>query len=249
MAEANGKIYDENFYRSIKDSSYLSALNIAPIVIDLIHPKTMVDIGCGVGTWTRAFRDLGVDAYGVDGDYVDKSQLMIDEKFFLPWNLENRFDLTQKFDLAITIEVAEHLTPARAETFVEDLTKSSDVILFSAAISGQGGTNHINEQFQDYWKKIFEKYGFVAIDYLRPKIWNNDRIGVYHRQNIFFYVRLSELFKYPRLMKYYLDHQEDQIMNIVHPVLFIMRTQQFNNAILRVKELEAEIARLKYTPR
>ena len=245
MAEASGKIYDENFYKSIKNSSYSSATVIAPMVIDLIHPKTMVDIGCGAGSWSKAFSDLGVDVYGIDGDYVDKNQLMIDEKKFVPWNLENRINASKKMDLAITIEVAEHLSPERAETFVEDLTNISDVILFSAAILAQGGTNHINEQFQSYWQRIFGQYGFVAIDYLRPKIWNNRRVGLYHRQNIFFYIRETELFKYPRLMDFYLKYHDVQIPDLVHPDAFIARTKQYNNAILTIRKLKDEIARLK----
>lgn len=111
MAEASGKIYDKNFYLEQKDKSYISATKVIPIIIDAIHPKTMIDVGCGVGTWTRAFQEFGVDAYGIDGDYVDRSQLMIDPKKFFPRNLEQSINLHGKTDLVISMEVAEHLTP------------------------------------------------------------------------------------------------------------------------------------------
>lgn len=111
MAEASGEIYDAKFYQEQKDESYRSARSVAPIIIEAVHPKTMVDVGCGVGAWARAFQDFGVDAYGVDGDYVDRSQLLIDQKKFFPHNLEEKIVINKKVDLVISMEVAEHLTP------------------------------------------------------------------------------------------------------------------------------------------
>lgn len=248
LAEANSKIYNAQFFENEGSHNFKSAEMIVPLVLELVHPKNMIDVGCGVGPWVKVFQNHGVDSYGIDGDYVNKNQLLIDEKNFLPWNLESRFDLNKKFDLAITLEVAEHLTPQRAVTFVEDLTKLSDVILFSAAITAQGGTNHINEQFQNYWVEIFKKHGFVAIDYLRPQIWQDTRIEICYRQNILLYVRETSISKYPRLFNFYLKHCDEQILDVVHPEMFMLRTNQFNYAIMKIKELEKIVEKLSTPP-
>lgn len=231
MAEdhAGNQNYDENFYKMQKDDSYKSATLVLPAVRKFIRPKKVIDIGCGVGTWLAAWKNFGAEIYGVDGDYVDRSQLFISEKNFHPANLENKIKLNEKFDLVETLEVAEHLSPARADSFVEDLVKLGNVILFSAAIAGQGGVNHVNEQMQSYWAEKFLNQGYVGIDCIRPQIWNKKQIEFWYRQNIFIYVKSSELYRYPELQEYYLKHKENQILDVVHPEAWIGRLIGFQN--------------------
>ena len=165
QAHAGNQLYDENFYLEINEGSLSSAVAILPLLADLIHPRTVADVGCGGGGWLAVWQELyGAKIFGIDGDYVDRSQLFIAAENFHPANLEERITLTQRFDLVMSLEVAEHLTPARADSFVEDLTRLSDVILFSAAIPSQGGTNHVNEQWQSYWMKKFLRQGYVTVD-------------------------------------------------------------------------------------
>ena len=172
----------------------------------------------------------GIDVYGIDGDYVDRSQLLIDEKFFHPANIEERITLDRRFDLVESLEVAEHLTPARADSFVEDLTRLSDVILFSAAIPAQGGTNHVNEQWQSYWAEKFLRFGYVGIDCVRPSVWNNVNASMHYRQNILIYAKSSELYRYPELQEFYLKHRDATIFNAVHPEMWINKLVEFQNA-------------------
>ena len=127
------------------------------------------------------------------------------------------------------MEVAEHLSPSRADSFVEDLTKLGDVILFSAAIVGQGGINHVNTQMQSYWAKKFLRLGYVGIDCIRPKVWENQQVAVWYRQNIFIYADSQKLYRYPELKKYYLEHFEDTIFDSVHPEMWINQLIQFQN--------------------
>lgn len=223
--------YDENFYRAQKDGSFKSAERILPVVNRFIHPRNVIDIGCGVGTWLAAWqKNFGVEIYGIDGDYVDRSQLFIAEKFFHPTNLEKRITLKRRFDLAMTLEVAEHLTPDRADSFIEDLTKLSDVILFSAAIPAQGGTNHVNEQWQSYWAEKFLHFGYVAIDCVRPETWKKNDVEVWYSQNVLLYAKSSELYRYPELQEFYLKHRDAIILDAVHPKLWIDRVINFQNA-------------------
>lgn len=216
----NKQFYTENFYRAQKEGSLRSAEEILPIVAKFIHPRSVIDVGCGVGGWLAVWQSLinGIAIYGADGDYVDRSQLFIAEENFYPTNLEERITLRRRFDLAMSLEVAEHLTPARGDSFVEDLVSLSNVILFSAAIPKQGGTNHINEQWQSYWAQKFSQYGYVGIDCIRPKIWTNDRVETWYRQNTLLYVYHSLLYRYPELQEFYLRYREVTIFDMVHPI-------------------------------
>lgn len=226
---AGTKAYDENFYRAQKDASYKSAMEVLQVVSKFIYPRSVIDIGCGVGTWLFAWKKYGVDIYGIDGDYVDRSQLFIDEKMFHPANLEERIKLERRFDLAMTLEVAEHLTPARADSFVEDLTRLSDVILFSAAIPAQGGTNHVNEQWQSYWAQKFLNLDYVGIDCIRPAIWMKENVCVWYRQNTLLYAKSSELYRYPKLQDFYFKHRDATIFETIHPEMFLSNIIKFKS--------------------
>ena len=61
--------YDRRFFETIVDGSKRSANVIAPIVVNLVHPQTVVDVGCGTGSWLKTFLEAGVeDGLGIDGD-------------------------------------------------------------------------------------------------------------------------------------------------------------------------------------
>ena len=239
QAHAGNQAYDENFYRAQKDGSFAAAVTILPFVNEFVHPRTVVDVGCGVGTWLAVWqKNFAAEIFGIDGDYVDRSQLLIDEKFFHPANLEERLNLNRRFDLAMSLEVAEHLTPARADSFVEDLTRLSDVVFFSAAIPVQsGGVNHVNEQWQSYWAEKFSQRGYVVVDCIRPKVWLNDGVPhICYRQNVFIYAKSTELYRYPELQDYYLRHRDATILNLVHPRYYIGNILQFKKFYQQVQE-------------
>lgn len=219
MADQNP--YDENFYRAQKDGSYRSAELTIPMLFKwLPKPRTVVDVGCGLGTWLSVFKRHGAEVLGVDGAYVKKDMLYIKKEEFLEADLENESVSTdgERFDLAVSLEVAEHLSAKRAPTFIRDLTSLSDVVFFSAAVPMQGGTNHINEQWQSYWAKYFADENYVCIDCIRPQIWDIKEIKVEYKQNILLYVKESALGSYPRLLDFYLSRRHDkQLLDTIHP--------------------------------
>ena len=108
--------YSEDFFRLLQEGSRRSAETIVPIVMYLGGRfRSVVDIGCGLGTWLRVFQQHGVDdVLGIDGDYVDRAALEIPSERFLPHNLEKPINLRRQFDLVIALEVAEHLPRACA---------------------------------------------------------------------------------------------------------------------------------------
>jgi 2-polyprenyl-3-methyl-5-hydroxy-6-metoxy-1,4-benzoquinol methylase len=135
-----------------------------PEILHVFEVRSALDVGCGIGTWLREFDRLGVKSYlGVDGDYIDLNQLVIPRDRFKSRNLEETFNFGW-FDLFCCVEVAEHLPSSVANNFVASLVKSEPIVLFSAAIHRQGGTGHVNEQWQSYWAEKFAHHGYVTLD-------------------------------------------------------------------------------------
>lgn len=182
--------YGEGFYDEIDEWSRESAAAIVPWIVDALAPSSVVDVGCGRGAWLAAFVSTGVhDVLGIDGDYVDRRSLHIDPSSFRPADLVAPPDLGRTFDLAVSLEVAEHLPPERAGAFVALLTSLAPIVLFSGAVPGQGGTHHVNEQWPAYWAQRFEAEGFAAIDAVRPRFWDDPRVAYYFAQNTVVYAR------------------------------------------------------------
>lgn len=203
---------------------------IVPWIMDHFHPETVIDVGCGIGTFTSVFKQHGCKVLGVDGPWCNKKMLFknIDPSEFLEHELEKPLPIKDKFDLAFCLEVAEHLTPQRAPSFIEELTRLSDIIIFSAAIPGQGGDHHFNEQWLPYWKTLFEKCDFEVLDILRPIFWENKNIFWWYRQNIV-------LVKKKSIVLENIEHYPENILtNVVHPDLFTTVTDYKDpNAIKR----------------
>ena len=161
-----------------------------PLVFSWVHPRSVVDVGCGVGTWLGEAARLGIEDFlGVDGDYVDRAMLEIPAERFVPRDLCEPFDLGRRFDLVMSVEVAEHLPLAHADRFVEALTSLGAVVLFSAAIPGQGGEHHVNEDWPQAWARRFAKHGYRWADPLRLATWNDERVDPWYAQNLLVFHR------------------------------------------------------------
>ncbi|MFD1736789.1 methyltransferase domain-containing protein [Bacillus salitolerans] len=187
------ELYNEDFFNIQSNGSKQSANEIVPFIIDLIQPKSVIDVGCGVGTWLSTFEEKGVDqVLGLDGSYVEESMLLISKEKFKPCNLEDPVRIDKKYDLAISLEVSEHLSKESAINFVGFLTSLSEVVLFSAAIPYQGGVGHINEQWLDYWEDIFKRKGYELFDVIRPKFWTNINVSYWYSQNMVIFVKKNK---------------------------------------------------------
>lgn len=219
-------MYDRKFYEKRDGDTRYAAKIIANIVRNYFEVNTVIDIGCGTGSWLKAFKNMGAkEILGLDGDYVDRNMLVIDKKNFVPANFEKKIKIPKKFDLLITLEVAEHISFSRAGGFVRDLCQLSDVILFSAATKLQGGDGHINEQRMSYWKKKFEHEDYVMLDVIRKKIWNNTKIPVWYRQNVVIFVK-KEVYEN---LNYKCQSEDGQIVDIIHPELYEQKILEFQD--------------------
>jgi 2-polyprenyl-3-methyl-5-hydroxy-6-metoxy-1,4-benzoquinol methylase len=216
MKKENKDYYNEQFYDAQAQRSYESARKILRIVFETYRPKTMVDFGCGYGTWLSAARDMGVKkVVGFDGDWVSKEDLYSADIDFNVADLEKKIKVKDKFDMAISLEVAEHLRPESAEIFIKSICNASDVILFGAAIEDQNGTNHINTQWQSYWVDLFKKQGYQCYDIVRSQVWNSKNVEFWYKQNTFLFINNNS----KELKKDIFDDKNYKMLqyNIVHP--------------------------------
>ena len=181
--------YGTDFYRFLASFAVRSAQRIVPKLTAVAAIRSVADFGCGLGGWLSVWAASGASVAGVDGPYVDSRRLMIDPNDFHAADLAAKINLGRQFDLVQSLEVAEHLPASKAAQFVETLTAHGACVLFSAAVPGQGGENHINEQPLGYWRSIFREHGYCAVDYLRPLICDDAEIARWYRCNMMLYVK------------------------------------------------------------
>jgi hypothetical protein len=181
--------YEESYIRHIAGGSGRSAAHVVPILQLLLHVESVADFGCGSGTWLSAWRSIGIeDICGIDGPYLTQRSLVIPAKRFVAADLAAPIKLGRRFDLAMSLEVAEHLPAQAAATFVETLANHAPIVLFSAAPPGQGGEHHINERPYAYWRQLFSTHGYSVLDAVRPRIAGNTQIEPWYRYNTLLFV-------------------------------------------------------------
>ena len=215
--------YGTSFYDMINEGSLRSARTVAPMVMDLLHPETILDLGCGEGTWLSVFADHGCQIHGVDHD-INPDRLQIPAENFTNFDLSHGQHLPPvrwTYDLALSLEVAEHLPPERADWLIHTLTAASKAVLFSAAIPGQGGTGHVNEQWPRYWADKFRALGYEVTGALRWRFWDlaPDEIENWYAQNLLLCVHADELATRPELIPWF-EGPKALPFGVVHPVLW-----------------------------
>ncbi len=180
--------YDGAFFAGHANGMVRSAQAVVPMVLAMCPARRVVDVGCGLGAWLRTFQNEGVEVvHGYDGDYVDRNNLFIDPGDFHTIDLNHATELSERYDLAVCLEVGEHLAARAARGLVDLLTKAAPLVLFSAAVPGQGGTGHVNEQWPAYWKALFDNRGYCRLDPFRPRMWRDERVEIWYRQNMFLF--------------------------------------------------------------
>lgn len=209
--------YNDEFFDELADGVRTSAGTIVPIVVDLLHPASVLDVGCGRGDWLRAFLDHGVDnVVGVDGPHVPRDQLRIPEAAFVAADLREPLALNRRFDLVMSLEVAEHLDADLAPSFVASLVAHGRAVLFSAAIPFQGGAGHVNEAWQSSWAAVFAAHGFVPVDVIRPRVWHDDRVAFWYAQNTLLYIDERDSVLVGELGQ---EAGRAELLDVVHPAL------------------------------
>lgn len=224
--------YTKDFYEKLSNAQNDSRIIIEQLLEVFREAdyklNSVVDLGCGIGQWLDSFTKVvgkEVEIQGYDGDRVG-DQIIIPKENFAVADLSKPLNTNRKYDLAMSLEVAEHINESSADIFVESLINLSDVVMFSAAIPYQKGTHHVNCQWQTYWIDKFEKRGYQVLDCIRPKVWNQG-VAYYYAQNILLYYRKdSEKTKgFERLKTLNVPTQ----YNVVHPSLWEDYMSRFEN--------------------
>lgn len=185
--------YDSQFmtYTTLMNNN--SAHVVSHMLFQQFHPNSIIDFGCAHGGWLKAWQDNGAtDLLGLDGDYVDREKLLIDNQNFIPTDLSQPIVAKKKYDLAQCVEVAEHLPESSASILIKSITSHAPVVLFSAAPPGQGGRGHINEQPYEYWRDLFAKEGYSMFDWIRPQLAGHNDIQPWYKYNLFLFIDLEQ---------------------------------------------------------
>lgn len=231
-------LYDKKFYDTQKDGSFRSAeLYLAYLWSLLPGIESVVDLGCGVGTWLRAAHELGAaKLVGYDGTWNRQANMIEPTIQFNPVDLNQSIAPTERFDLAISLEVAEHLAPAGSQRFVDSLTALADVVLFSAAYPGQGGTGHINERPHSDWAAMFAQHDYRVFDLFRGRFWDHPEIDTCYAQNAFLYVRAG-CAEYPLLTARGFKALDGfAFMNCIHPKLYQVKVKRARSLRQKVEK-------------
>jgi SAM-dependent methyltransferase len=217
-SEERAQHYDKAFFEGFAEDSQRSAGIVLSRLLEQYRPASILDVGCGVGTWLRAAQELGIAGLrGLDGPWVGADQLRIPAGAFERIDFEAAdWPEIRAVDLAVSLEVAEHLSPEAGDRLVRYLCHSAPVVLFSAAIPNQGGEGHRNEQWQSYWAERFAREGFTPRTGLRSAVWADDRVEFWYQQNMILYVAESHAGHFPA-------SAADAMIDAVHPRLYHIR--------------------------
>lgn len=230
--DQRSEIYDDLHHGQLAEQrqrNRASALKILRILFEHYRPRSALDVGCGLGTWLAAARELGVEEiFGVDGAWLDDATLDIGRNEVMRVDLEKGVALERRFDLVISLEVAEHLHERAADGFVASLVRHGDVVLFSAAIPFQGGHHHVNEQFPEYWVERFAAHGYQVLDFVRPRIWTDKEVLWWLRQNVLVFAHPRALESHARLRE---QLSASRPLSIVLPDVYMARVAPAQQAM------------------
>jgi trans-aconitate methyltransferase len=186
--ESDKDLYDESYFKSLDWRVRPSVETVVPEIIRSFGPSSAVDVGCGDGQWTIALAGRGVRAIGVDSADIAREPhplatfLVRDLTEMAPGSLGNS-------DICICLEVSEHLPESSADPLVALLASSADLVLFSAAVPGQGGTSHLNEQPHSYWIDRFGPHRFLPDPTWRDRFGERSQVAPWYRQNMIVFER------------------------------------------------------------
>jgi SAM-dependent methyltransferase len=190
--------YNKLFFDYMERGSRASARQILPLLASDLPIRSVLDVGCGRGSWLAEWIERGVnDVCGVDGEYVGQGLLTIPRHTFQAQNIAQSFDLHRQFDLVHCLEVGEHVPTSHSEALVDNLIRHGTIILFSAATPGQGGEFHVNEQPLSFWRTIFRSRGYLPFDYVRSAIALDKLVQPWYRYNMLLYVHQYRIASLP----------------------------------------------------
>jgi SAM-dependent methyltransferase len=206
---------------------------VTKLLSDTFQPKSVVDVGCGTGVWLRAFKRLGVETVlGIDWFDPKSVPLLISPEEYRRLDLTYPFELGQRYDLALCLEVAEHVPESRSESLVNNLTNLSDTIVFSAAIPLQLGFHHVNERWPGHWIEKFARREFSLVDRARFQFWTSAKVEYWYSQNLVVFLDKRSP-RYEHLRGALETIPIPPGLPLVHPALYLERSRRLGSPIGR----------------
>jgi SAM-dependent methyltransferase len=214
-----------------------SAARILDVVLEYHRPASVLDVGCGLGTWLKVARSRGIsDIKGIEGAWLDPTKLQVEPHLIENMDLERPFDLKRRFDLVISLEVAEHVSADAADGFVASLARHASVVLFSAAIPFQGGHHHVNEQFLPYWVERFSRFNFKPLNMIRSKIWEDRTVLWWLRQNVLLFAE-QEFIADNEHLRRAVEEGAACPLSLVHPDVYLHRMHTGALAVQKMNQV------------
>jgi hypothetical protein len=202
-----------------------SAEIVVPLLNSVFQPASVIDLGCGTGDWLSVWKRHAVSSVkGYDGVWVPPSALVISEDEFNAVDFCAAIPDMGFADLAMCLEVAEHVPASVGKQFVSVLCRTAPVIVWSAAVPGQGGYGHVNEQYLSYWVQEFANKPF---DIIRPKIWSRSDVAWWYQQNLLVFASTAAQLRFNLSIN-------DTPLPYIHPCLYEQARDPRNYSIRRM---------------
>lgn len=174
-------------YDAVREGTIKSACTVLPMLAETLgQPTGLLDVGCGEGHWLDAAEALWgpLDCMGLDVEAGRTPDGLVIERWDAEAGQPIPHSSTRRWPLALCLEMAEHVSPEAGEHLVAELCRVSERVVFSAAIPGQGGVGHVNEQWPCYWADKFAGHDYVGTGRARERVWDDDRLEPWYRQNL-----------------------------------------------------------------
>jgi SAM-dependent methyltransferase len=189
-------IYDSDYFeRYVEPLASASAPVMAESIVAEFNPASVVDVGCGTGALLAALQRAGLECLGLD--YSEASLRMAQARGLRVEKLDlcSASPGPRHFDVAISVEVAEHLPERCVDRYVDYLCHLAPAIVFTAATPGQGGWAHLNEQPHEFWIAKFRDRGFELVQEVSERWrhqWKRSNVAWFYHTNVMILHRMTE---------------------------------------------------------
>ncbi len=154
-------VYDDEFFGVNQEEGLKFAEWFIPLLRRTFQLNSLIDVGCGTGHYLHACRQSGIsDVFGMEGSPFAFKHLLVPDHLVVRHDLRKPFQFDRRWDLALSLEVAEHIDDVDTDNYVRILCNASDVVVITAAPLGQGGTRHVNEHSRSWWTEKFSGAGY-----------------------------------------------------------------------------------------
>jgi SAM-dependent methyltransferase len=180
-------IHQHGYWLDGADLPHRHDEGLEPALVEFCRGLSVVDFGCGLGTYVAAMRLAGIDARGYDGN-PHTAELTGGSCGVL--DLTERHWLGRAFDVVVCLEVLEHIPGAMESLALDNLDRHCGRwLVLSWAAPDQGGHGHVNERPADYVAEAMLGRGFEREKKHRDRLRAAAFRG-WHRRNLTVWRRL-----------------------------------------------------------